>query len=182
MNGSVRLEIVEDEGQESILHMGILWPSVEHSGRGSEGQSVSAQIQASQPPLTLQRYNPDIRGVVSAQTFDYLRDLYTNNQWACLKALGPPALYERESIIRELTKLECWFLQVIEPPTKDDPDGYLVREEMKTQNWRSFYCNEDLDPLIGDIPDSIKVIVATNYNTLTQAASMKARNSSRRRR
>jgi len=78
---------------------------------------------------------PNIKGIVKQKTFDKALEIYENNQ----------VYYEENGKnSAELSRLEEWFMKIIEPKQKDDIKGWINREKSKIINGYSGYCDPSL--------------------------------------
>jgi len=109
---------------------------------------------------------PDIFGPVNYKDFDTLLSIYENNQVYYQDCLDNNLLTE-DQIKHELSKLEFWFICIIEPhPVTQngelEEDEYYInkwkdREINKLVNGYSSYCDPELYQYITPLPNNIKL-------------------------
>jgi hypothetical protein len=129
--------------------------------KGSKGQSyhfvaenmrnITAQIKQcanlrEQYINEFKEYDLRIKGRVTLEKFEELLDIYENNQVYFQECLENGALTYNE-ICEGLTKLEYWFICIIQPYDKDEDGDYedcKERERSKLTKGYSGYCDPDL--------------------------------------
>jgi len=118
-------------------------------------------------PNTLLPLRKRIKGWIDSNRkysmFEKALEIYENNQIYYLSQLDEKDL-SAEEVSKGLTDLECWFSQIVEPhpklPPKRKPSSarkrifmqemeeWLVRENEKFKNGRSYYCDEEAVKLL----------------------------------
>lgn len=110
------------------------------------------------PPRNPRLKRPDtklsgwIKSKKAQETFDLQLEKYQHNQYFYLQRLEKGKVSEKQTR-RDLTDLEMWFVQIIEPPPKKTRkktsnygkylEGWLKRERVKYQFSHSYYCDEE---------------------------------------
>lgn len=108
---------------------------------------------------------PKIRGIVNQEQFDIALECYENNQMYYLELFDKNLINEKQLSAR-LTRLEKWFLQIIEPKPKkrskyykDDFELWQEREYGKLDNKLSGYCLPELKKYIAEIQKEIFIYI-----------------------
>lgn len=93
-----------------------------------------------------------IKSKKAQDTFDLQLEKYQHNQYCYLQRLETGKT-SKEQTQRNLTDLEMWFVQIIEPPPKKTRkktlnyekylEEWLKRERVKYQFSRSYYCEAE---------------------------------------
>lgn len=102
------------------------------------------------------------KGKVTLDKFTQALEIYENNQVYFQDCIDDKTLTQEE-IYDGLTKLEYWFICIIEPRNYDeeDEDGWKYREQNKLSKGFSGYCDPELykyitQPLSSEVRDMIK--------------------------
>ena len=105
-----------------------------------------------------------MKGRVSIQQFETALSIYENNQVFYQDQMETETM-KADAIQKELTRLEHWFIQIIEP-RGEDPEDRIHREQYKLQKGISKYCDPDLYSYIDPIPDSIRNFLQENHRKI----------------
>lgn len=107
------------------------------------------------------------RGRVALKRFNEALEIYENNQ-ICLQAALDAGTMSMDVVRTELTKLEAWFICIIEPASTDADDvgGNIQREHHKLTSGFSHYCEEAVYDLIQPMNDDIRSYVEAQYQKL----------------
>lgn len=99
---------------------------------------------------------PEISGIVDQASFDYLLNIYENNQVYYQDCLDEGTL-TLEQVKENLTFLEYWFMCIIEPKPQDPEEliDWKQRESGKITAGHSGYCDPELYPLIAPPPKAL---------------------------
>jgi len=102
---------------------------------------------------------PKVSGLVSTTVFENALDIYENNQVFYQDQIDD-GIIEREAIARDLTALEHWFMQIIEPkPRGSELESRNAREQLKLTKGVSGYCDPELYEYIGPLPPEIRAFL-----------------------
>jgi hypothetical protein len=137
--------------------------------------------------LKLKPINKRYEGLIDSKRasviFNNILEKYENNQFFYLQELEEKKLSKR-FVKKKLTELELYIVQIIEPPPKKpivkvskqklkafqgDLEAWHNREKNKFIEGRSYYCNEEVIPLLNiselnDISDNLR----ENYKQVQQ--------------
>jgi hypothetical protein len=94
-----------------------------------------------------------VEGWVKPDVFEQALNIYENNQMYYQKLL---MIEEDIGIIKDLLKLEYWFMCIIEPEAKDELKDWRDREIFKLLKGKSVYCDQSLYKYFGNLPDEYK--------------------------
>jgi len=95
---------------------------------------------------------PPITGIVSTSQFEKALAVYENNQVYYQDCIDEQSM-DIETIKIHLTKLEHWFIHIIEPKPSEDIDEWKDRERSKLETGYSIYCDPELHTYITPLKD-----------------------------
>lgn len=81
----------------------------------------------------------DVSGFVDDKTFNKMLTIYEHNQQYYIDNVID---YDYDVWQKEITNLEQWFIEIIEPIKKGKQYKYWFKRECEKYNGASFYCNE----------------------------------------
>lgn len=122
-------------------------------------------LQASMKYSTQLKGLLNVKGKVTDTIFEQALSIYENNQVFYQDRIDD-GLIPLEQIKYDLTNLEIWFCQIIEPISKDDINSWKERESMKLLKGISSYCDPELYKYITPLSFEIKNIIKS-YNIIS---------------
>lgn len=110
---------------------------------------------------------PNLIGCVSSAKFEEALEIYENNQVYYQDRIDDHQM-DINTIKRNLTELEYWFIKIIEPrpSDKNDIEEWKNREQTKLDTGRSSYCDPELYPYITPAPTHILNVVSSHQRRL----------------
>jgi len=110
-------------------------------------------------PIRLMKINQDLTGWIDSKRpgsiFERQLERYENNQSYYMEKYKSGEIPKKE-IITKLTKLEAWFVCIVEPPPKvatgqkymNNLSDWVRRESVKYKLGRSYYCDDEVLELL----------------------------------
>lgn len=158
----MKLNIVSDKDKE-LSELVEIVESVEtccfreRGTLGIEREDIIAVDPAT--PIRLMKINQDLTGWVNSKRpwsiFERQLERYENNQSYYLEKYKTDEIPKKE-IVNKLTKLETWFVCIVEPPPRvasgqkymNNLSDWVRRESVKYKLGRSYYCDDEVLELL----------------------------------
>ena len=100
------------------------------------------------------------KGKVTRAKFEELLSIYENNQVYYQDELDANNITEQQAK-EGLTELEHWFIMFVEPKTREDKEGVIIRERYKLETGYSAYCDKVLYPYITPATEAMRQEIRT---------------------